>query len=234
MLTPWRERVKFGLEWGITACTACVTVPVVGALGVAVMATSKGGPLYSSQRLGRGGRVFDCLKLRTMVVDAPVLISDDDKTVVTSSDSRVTPLGRILRTGLDEMPQLLTVLRGDMGLIGPRPDTDWMLPRYTENIRRRLAIRPGITGLSQVMDGAQSLTTAQNYALDVWYIDNHSFRLDAWIAATTAFYMMGCKSVGRGMQERMERRGVLDAEDFRPLPSDSAASIADTAANSLS
>lgn len=219
-----KEDVKYALEWVACAAAMPLVVPVVGVLGLSVILTSKGGPFYVSRRLGKGGRVFGCIKLRTMKVGSPMIVDGDAKTVVVPGDERLTPIGRILRSGLDELPQLFNVLVGDMGLIGPRPDTDWMLPRYTEAIRRRLAIRPGVTGLAQVLDSRGALTTAEGYAVDVWYVENHTLRLDLWILCVTPLYVAGFRGVGDRRLRALRAERKDGAAEFQPLPEQRAAS----------
>jgi lipopolysaccharide/colanic/teichoic acid biosynthesis glycosyltransferase len=216
-MTRWRERLKLSIEWSLCVASVPVTGPLVAILAVAVAVTSRGGAFHRARRLGRDGRVFSCLKLRTMYPGAPMIVSADAKTVVEEDDPRVTPLGRVLRNGLDELPQLWNVLKGDMGLVGPRPDADWMLPRYTPTIRRRLRLRPGITGLAQVLDSRGVLTTAQGYAVDAWYTEHHSFVMDIWIVAATFVYLAGGKDIGQSRLRYLRRQGVLDAFGFEPL-----------------
>jgi lipopolysaccharide/colanic/teichoic acid biosynthesis glycosyltransferase len=213
-----RESLKVGVEWCVAAAGLALVSPLLATLCGVVAATSRGGPFYVSQRIGRHGRIFGCIKLRTMKVGAPMVVDADAKTVVEEKDERLTVVGRFLRHGLDELPQVINVLKGDMGLIGPRPDAAWMLPRYTETIRRRLQIRPGISGLAQVLDSRQGLTTAQGYAVDNWYITNHHLALDLWILYATAMYLLGEKNVGDRWRKRLQASGVLHADVFQPLP----------------
>jgi lipopolysaccharide/colanic/teichoic acid biosynthesis glycosyltransferase len=131
-------------------------------------------------------------------------VAGDFKVVTIENDYRITPFGRLLRCGLDELPQLYNVLRGEMAWIGPRPDEPWMLENYGPAVRARLDVAPGITGLAQVCDG-RFRSTAESYALDIWYIRNRSFRLDLWIALVTPVFIAGMRTVGARRFARIRR-----------------------------
>ncbi len=149
-----------------------------------------GGPVfYRAVRLGKGGRPFTMYKYRSMRVGALPVVAGF-KTVVQANDDRVTVMGRILRCGLDEAPQLLNVIRGEMAWTGPRPDETWMLPCYGLTIRERLSALPGITGLAQVCD-SRRLRTEQSYALDVWAVRHSSMALATRIVVLTPLFLAG-------------------------------------------
>ncbi|MBA2424503.1 MAG: sugar transferase [Actinobacteria bacterium] len=154
-------------------------------LGLAALATKleSGGPiLYRQTRVGRNGEDFEVLKLRTMVVGAERLGAGY---AVDEGDTRITRVGRILRrTSVDELPQLWNILRGDMSVIGPRPTLRYQVEQYDERQRRRLEIRPGLTGWAQVQ-GRASLPWAERIDLDVWYVDHRSPRVDLEILLRT-------------------------------------------------
>jgi lipopolysaccharide/colanic/teichoic acid biosynthesis glycosyltransferase len=154
-------------------------------LGLAALATKleSGGPiLYRQTRVGRHGVDFEVLKLRTMVVGAEKLGAGY---AVDKGDARITPVGRILRrTSIDELPQLWNILRGDMSVIGPRPTLRYQVEQYDERQRRRLEIRPGLTGWAQVQ-GRASLPWADRIELDVWYVDHRSPLVDLEILLRT-------------------------------------------------
>ena len=156
-------------------------------LGVAcTVVFSDGGPaLFASPRLGRGGRVFRMLKFRTMQVGAPDLRNADGSTYAGHDDPRVTAVGRWLRrTSLDELPQLVNVLRGDMSLVGPRPDLPDQIAHYQPADHQRLTVRPGMTGLAQIT-GRNDLPWAERRALDLQYVQTRTFRRDLQILALT-------------------------------------------------
>jgi len=154
-------------------------------LGLAALATKLGdrGPvLYRQTRVGKGGEDFDVLKLRSMVVGAENLGAGY---AVDEGDARITRVGRILRrTSIDELPQLWNVLRADMSIIGPRPTLRYQVEQYDDHQRRRLDVRPGLTGWAQV-HGRASLPWAERIELDVWYVDHRSPRVDLAILLRT-------------------------------------------------
>ena len=156
-------------------------------LGVAALAIKldDGGPVfYRQRRVGKGGVEFELLKLRTMVVGAEQLGAGY---AVDRGDSRITRAGRILRRlSLDELPQLWNVLRGDMSLIGPRPTLSYQVEQYTERQRRRLEVRPGLTGWAQV-NGRTKLPWDERIELDVWYVEHRSPWVDLKVLARTPF-----------------------------------------------
>jgi len=148
-----------------------------------------GGPvLYRQRRVGKNAVEFELLKLRTMVVGAEKVGAGY---AVDEGDPRITRAGRVLRRlSLDELPQLWNVLRGDMSLIGPRPTLAYQVERYAPRQRRRLEVKPGITGWAQV-HGRAKLPWDERIELDVWYVEHHSFWLDLKILARTPFALFG-------------------------------------------
>jgi lipopolysaccharide/colanic/teichoic acid biosynthesis glycosyltransferase len=154
-------------------------------LGLAALATKleDGGPvLYRQRRVGLGGREFDLLKLRTMVVGAE---HQGAGWAVDRGDPRITRVGRVLRRlSLDELPQLWNVLEGHMSLIGPRPTLAYQVERYTPHQRRRLEVRPGLTGWAQI-HGRAALSWDERIDLDVWYVENRSALVDLRILLRT-------------------------------------------------
>lgn len=166
---------------------------LIGLVGVAVFAisfifvapliylTDKGPVFYNAQRIGKNGNLFKMYKFRSMYVNAPDIRLADGSTYNGDDDPRVTPVGRFLRkTSIDELPQFLNVLLGDMSLIGPRPDPPDWLDKYPEDIRIFLTVRPGITGYSQAFyrNSADGDAKMQH---DAYYAKNCSFALDVKI-----------------------------------------------------
>ncbi|MBM7509449.1 exopolysaccharide biosynthesis polyprenyl glycosylphosphotransferase [Nocardioides salarius] len=180
--------------WERAACVVALVVlaPLLLALLALVRLDSPGPALFRQQRVGRDGRIFSILKLRTMHVDAEARLADlqehnesDGAMFKMRHDPRITRAGRWLRRlSLDELPQLVNVVRGDMALVGPRPPLPGEVTTYDEDALRRLAVRPGITGLWQV-SGRSDLPWSMTVRLDSRYVDNWSLRLDAWILART-------------------------------------------------
>lgn len=178
----------------VVALTVLVLIsPLMLTLAVLVRATSRGPALFRQTRVGLDGAEFTCLKFRTMVVDAEARQAEiahlnemrDGPLFKISKDPRLTRIGAALRRySLDELPQLLNVLGGSMALVGPRPPLPAEVARYSEDMRRRLAVKPGLTGLWQV-SGRSSLSWAESVRLDLSYVENWSPGLDAMILLRT-------------------------------------------------
>ncbi|KGH46734.1 UDP-phosphate galactose phosphotransferase [Modestobacter caceresii] len=173
-----------------TAATVGILLilPVLAALALAVGLTSRGGVFYRQERVGRDGQTFGMLKFRTMVAGADRMVPDlaeqsDGNGVLfkMKGDPRVTPIGRVLRRySLDELPQLLNVLRGEMSLVGPRPPLPTEVERYGFDMHRRFLVKPGITGLWQV-SGRSDLSWDDSVRIDVRYVENWSLAFDFMI-----------------------------------------------------
>jgi lipopolysaccharide/colanic/teichoic acid biosynthesis glycosyltransferase len=156
--------------------------PVLAAAAVAIKLEDGGPVLYRQQRVGYRGEDFDLLKLRTMVVGAE---TKGAGFAVNRGDPRITRAGRILRRlSLDELPQLWNVVRGDMSLIGPRPTLRYQVEQYTPRQRRRLDVKPGLTGWAQV-NGRTKLPWEERIELDVWYVEHRSPWVDLKILLRT-------------------------------------------------
>jgi lipopolysaccharide/colanic/teichoic acid biosynthesis glycosyltransferase len=161
--------------------------PVLLIAAIAIGLGSRGPVLYRQRRVGRGGREFELLKLRTMVQGSdPVGVG----TVVARDDPRVTAAGRLLRrTSLDELPNLVNVLRGEMAIVGPRPTIPAQVVDYTPRQHRRHEVLPGITGWAQVQ-GRAGIPWEERIELDVWYVDHRSAALDLRILLKTAWLVV--------------------------------------------
>lgn len=169
-----------------------LTAPVLLVAAAAILITSPGPLLHRRRVVGLGGREFDALKLRTMVVDADAILAADpalraafERNYKLERDPRVTPVGRFLRKwSLDELPQLVNVLRGEMSLVGPRMVTRPELAKYGARAERLLTVRPGLSGLWQV-SGRQEIDYDERVRLDLDYIERWSFQRDLAIALRT-------------------------------------------------
>ena len=162
----------------VSALGLLLAAPVLVLAALAIKLESRGPALYRQRRAGRESAPFDVLKLRTMVEGAEHIGAG---LAIDAGDARVTRVGALLRrTSIDELPNLVNVLRGDMTLIGPRPTLPAQVEHYDERQRRRLAVKPGITGWAQV-NGRASLPWSERIELDLWYIEHRSLRLDARI-----------------------------------------------------
>ena len=152
---------------------------VILIFGIAIKLEDGGPIFYNAARVGKDGRDFIMYKLRSMRVNAPDLVMEDGSTYNGADDPRMTKVGALLRkTSLDELPQFLNVLKGDMSVVGPRPDLRRETELYTGEEGLKLTVKPGITGYAAVM-GRNSLPWHDRLALDVYYVKHISFALDA-------------------------------------------------------
>jgi len=162
--------------------------PFLAASALAIKLEDRGPVLYRQRRVGRDGEDFELLKLRTMVVGAE---KQGAGWAVNEGDPRITRAGRVLRRlSLDELPQLWNVVRGDMSLIGPRPTLRYQVEKYTDRQRRRLDVKPGITGWAQI-HGRAALPWEERIELDVWYVEHRSPLLDLKILLRTPLALLG-------------------------------------------
>jgi lipopolysaccharide/colanic/teichoic acid biosynthesis glycosyltransferase len=171
------------LDVAVAMVVLAIAAPLLVLAAMAIRVESRGPVLYRQRRVGRHGRPFELWKLRTMV---PMAETMGAGVYVLEGDPRITRVGRLLRRfSLDELPNLINVLNGDMAIVGPRPTVQEQVDRYTERQRRRLEVKPGITGWAQV-NGRTSLPWPERIELDVWYVENRSLWLDLKILAKTA------------------------------------------------
>ena len=186
--------VKRAFDLLIAVAALIALAPLLVAVAIAVRLESAGPVLFRQQRVGKDGALFQVLKFRTMRPEAnneqttPVPEVDDFSSYVFDplyGGKQYTRIGRLLRTtSLDELPNLINVLRGEMSIVGPRPEVPELVEQYLPEYRRRHAVRPGITGLAQI-SGRGSLTYGETMLYDLEYIDNHSVVGDLMILAKT-------------------------------------------------
>ncbi|MEX1141919.1 MAG: sugar transferase [Thermoleophilaceae bacterium] len=189
----------------VASAALVATAPLLAACALAIKLDSRGPVLYRQRRVGRDGRPFELFKLRTMVVGAE---HRGAGLYIEDRDPRITRVGRILRRfSLDELPNLLNVLRGDLAVVGPRPTVQEQVDRYAPHQRRRLEVRPGITGWAQV-NGRTSLSWPERIELDVWYVDHRSLALDLRILARTARLLV----TGHGLYSTDLKQGWGDSD----------------------
>ena len=187
--------IRRALDVVVAASVLALASPLLALAIVAIRIESRGGAIYRQRRVGQGGREFDVLKLRTMVEGAERMGAG---LAVDAGDARITRVGAFLRrSSLDELPNLVNVLRGDMSLIGPRPTVPSQVALYDQRQRGRLAIKPGITGWAQV-NGRASLPWSERIELDLYYIDHRSPLLDARIVARTLAALLHGGGLYRG------------------------------------
>ncbi|HEY8082323.1 MAG TPA: sugar transferase [Solirubrobacterales bacterium] len=175
------------LDIPIAAVALLIFSPVLLIAAIAIKLGSRGPVFYRQARVGKDGGEFEMLKLRTMVQGSdPVGVG----TVVTRDDPRVTGAGRFLRrTSLDEIPNLINVLRGEMAIVGPRPTIPAQVEDYTPHQKRRHEVRPGLTGWAQVQ-GRAGIPWEERIDLDVYYVEHRSARLDVSILAKTTWLLI--------------------------------------------
>ncbi|CAN5478375.1 N/A [soil metagenome] len=179
----------------VAATVLVLSSPLLAIAIIAIALESRGHPIYRQRRVGRHGHEFDVLKLRTMVDGAESIGAG---LAIDAGDPRITRVGRLLRrTSVDELPNLVNVLRGEMAIVGPRPTVPVQVAQYTDRQRRRLAVRPGITGWAQV-HGRTSLPWAERIELDLWYIEHRSWRLDLQILARSARLVLAGEGLYKG------------------------------------
>ncbi len=196
--------IRRAIDIAVSAVLLALSAPVLLVAAIAVRLESAGHPIYRQRRAGQDGRPFDVIKLRTMVDGAEHIGAG---LAINESDSRITRVGAFLRrTSLDELPNLINVLRGDMSLIGPRPTLPAQVAQYTDRQRGRLRIKPGITGWAQV-NGRASLPWSERIELDLYYIEHRSLALDARILWRTATMVLGGSGLYKGQTGGWESEG---------------------------
>jgi len=192
-----RSARKRALDLVLGGGAVLVAAPIIAVAAVAIRLESRGDAIYRQWRVGRGGHRFQILKLRTMVQGAESLGAG---MAVDEGDARITRVGRVLRrTSIDELPNLVNILRGEMSLVGPRPTLESQVATYDERQRGRLTVRPGVTGWAQV-NGRASLPWAERIELDLWYLDNASLALDLRILALSVRIAVTGHGLYRGEQ----------------------------------
>jgi exopolysaccharide biosynthesis polyprenyl glycosylphosphotransferase len=190
--------LKSGFDWLTALVLTVLAAPALLAVAVLVKATSPGPVLFKQARIGLRGATFSMLKFRSMHADADKRLDEVMGDGVgmfykRKDDPRITPLGRVLRRySLDELPQLLNVLRGDMSLVGPRPQIDREVALYDRKAHRRLLVKPGLTGLWQV-SGRSELSAEESIRMDVYYVENWTLSGDLMILARTAKAMIAAE-----------------------------------------
>jgi lipopolysaccharide/colanic/teichoic acid biosynthesis glycosyltransferase len=183
------------LDLVVASLGAALTAPVVGLIALAIRIESPGHPIYRQTRVGRDGALFSIYKLRTMVRGAEFTGAGLS---IQEGDDRITRIGKLLRRySLDELPNLWNVLRGEMSIVGPRPTIPVQVEQYTPHQRRRLEVKPGITGWAQV-HGRASLPWSERIELDIWYVDHQSLWLDLKILARSVRLVLGGDGIYKG------------------------------------
>ena len=189
-MTLLQDFVKRCFDIVISLIALLVLSPVFLVIALAIKLTSKGPVMFCQERLCRGAAEFTLFKFRTMIHNAPDLRNPDGSTFNSATDSRVTSIGRFLRsTSLDELPQLLNVLLGSMSLVGPRPDQVDQEEFYVGDEWKKNLVKPGITGLAQI-NGRNAISWADRKQLDLQYVERQSLSLDLEILLKTVPYVL--------------------------------------------
>jgi len=192
-VTRIEYRGKRAFDLLLTLATAPFWIPTGIVCAAAIRIDSPGGILFRQRRIGRAGTPFDVLKFRSM-------IDDPQGNPIIPDEKRFTRVGRVLRRwSLDELPQLLNVLRGEMSLVGPRPTLEYQVERYDDRQRQRLSVRPGLTGLAQVK-GRNTISWAERIEFDLEYIRRQSALIDLELLALTPVAVIG----GRGVSGHLK------------------------------
>jgi lipopolysaccharide/colanic/teichoic acid biosynthesis glycosyltransferase len=187
--------IRRAVDIAVSSVALVVSAPVLALAALAIRLESRGPIIYSQRRAGLDGNAFDVIKLRTMVDGAEHIGAG---LAIDANDPRITRVGAFLRrTSLDELPNLLNVLRGEMSMIGPRPTLPAQVAQYTPRQRGRLQIKPGITGWAQV-NGRASLPWDERIELDLYYIEHRSPALDLKILWRTVTMVLGGSGLYKG------------------------------------
>lgn len=191
----YKKIFKNILDRLISALMIILTIPLMFIVALMILSTDGNPIIYRSQRIGMNGKIFIMYKFRTMKVNAPDIRNEDGSTFNSTNDSRLIGIGAFLRkSSLDELPQLFNVLKGDMSVIGPRPDLPDAINHYTSNESRKLEVRPGITGYSQAYY-RNSVTQEEKFVNDVFYVDNLTFILDLKVFFVTIYTVLFQKNI---------------------------------------
>jgi len=170
----------------VSGIALIVLLPIFVIIGKFIKIDSRGPVFFVQKRAGKDGKIFKAYKLRTMVNNAVEMGLGYE---IAKDDSRITRVGKHLRWGIDELPQLLNVFRGEMSMVGPRPTLPHQIEKYSEREKRRLEIKPGITGWA-LINGRNKLTWPERIKLDIWYIDHWSIWLDLKILFKTIWVVI--------------------------------------------
>jgi lipopolysaccharide/colanic/teichoic acid biosynthesis glycosyltransferase len=183
------------LDIAVAAAGLVLGSPILLVATIAIRVESQGSPIYRQRRIGKDGRPFEMLKLRTMVSGAE---HQGAGMAVNFGDPRITRVGHVLRRfSIDELPNLVNVLRGEMSVVGPRPTIQAQVDQYTPLQRRRLEVKPGITGWAQI-NGRASLPWHERIELDIWYVDHRTLRLDLAILWKTVRLLVTGEGLYKG------------------------------------
>ena len=198
----YKHFFKRFLDFWISLIALICISPILLVVTIWLHFANKGaGAFFFQERPGKDAKIFKVIKFKTMTDER------DENGELLSNEQRLTKIGRLVRAAsIDELPQFINVLKGDMALIGPRPLLTWFLPLYTAEQARRHEVRPGITGWAQV-NGRNTVSYSQKFKYDVWYVDHLSFMTDIKIAMTTIKNVLSRKDIANGIQNEVDDLG---------------------------
>ena len=205
----YKHFFKRVIDFIIALIALLVIWPILLVIYIWLTIANKGaGALFYQERPGLYGKIFKVIKFKTMTDER------DENGELLPNEVRLTKVGRIVRSlSLDELPQFINILKGDMALIGPRPLLTWFLPLYTPEQARRLEVRPGITGWAQV-NGRNTLSYSKKFEHDVWYVDHLNLMLDLKIVWMTVMNVLKRKDIGNGLQNEVDDLGWADKKQW--------------------
>ena len=205
----YKHFFKRVIDFTLSACALLIIWPILLIVAIWLHFANKGaGAFYLQERPGKDGQIFKIVKFKSMTDER------DDDVILLPDKMRLTKIGRFVRsTSIDELPQLLNVLKGDMALIGPRPLLTWFLPLYSEEQAQRHKVRPGITGWAQV-NGRNTVSYSKKFEYDVWYVNNLSFVLDIKILYMTIKNVINKKDIGLGIEDEVDDLGWYDKRNW--------------------
>ena len=205
----YKHFLKRVIDFTIALIALLVIWPILLVIYIWLTIANKGaGALFYQERPGLHGKIFKVIKFKTMTDER------DENGELLPNEVRLTKVGRIVRSlSLDELPQFINILKGDMALIGPRPLLTWFLPLYTPEQARRLEVRPGITGWAQV-NGRNTLSYSKKFEHDVWYVDHLNLMLDLKIVWMTVMNVLKRKDIGNGLQNEVDDLGWADKKQW--------------------
>lgn len=205
----YKHFFKRVIDFTIALVALLVIWPILLIIYIWLTIANKGaGAFFFQERPGLHGKIFKVIKFKTMTDER------DENGELLPNEVRLTKVGRIVRSlSLDELPQFINILKGDMALIGPRPLLTWFLPLYTPEQARRLEVRPGITGWAQV-NGRNTLSYSKKFEHDVWYVDHLNLMLDLKIVWMTVMNVLKRKDIGNGLQNEVDDLGWADKKQW--------------------
>jgi lipopolysaccharide/colanic/teichoic acid biosynthesis glycosyltransferase len=195
----YQKYIKFGFDFGVAVFAVIILSPLFVAIAIVLFIANNGKLFFLQERPGKDGKIFKVIKFKTMNDKR------DNEGKLLSDEKRLTAAGNLIRkTSLDELPQLLNVINGDMSLIGPRPLLVDYLPLYSEIQKKRHHVKPGITGWAQI-NGRNAISWEQKFNYDIWYVDHLSFALDVKILFLTVKKVFKSEGISSANAATMER-----------------------------